>query len=253
MMLHRHSTGNRRFMLFRESEACAILRAHELPSSRAVRVWPGNPYPLGATYDGAGTNFSVFSEIAERVELCLFDDEGTQNCVDLPEVDGFIWHGYLPDAGPGQRYGFRVHGPWDPSNGQRCNPSKLLLDPYGKAVDGELRWNPAVFPYQLGGEDTIKNEEDSAPFMPKSVVTNPYFSWGSDHPLRTPWHETIIYEVHVKGFTKRQPQIPENDRGTYAGLTHPVVLRHLESLGVTAVELMPVQQFVHDSYLVERG
>ncbi len=218
-----------------------------------MRVWPGSPYPLGATYDGAGTNFSVFSEVAERVELCLFDKDGAQSCVDLPEVDGFIWHGYLPDAVPGHRYGFRVHGPWDPSNGQRCNPSKLLLDPYGKAVDGDVQWNPAVFPYPLGGEDTVKNEDDSAPFMPKSVVANPYFNWGNDHPLRTPWHETIIYEVHVKGFTKRHPQIPENERGTYAGLAHPVALRHLESLGVTAVELMPVHQFIHDGHLIERG
>jgi len=218
-----------------------------------VRIWPGNPYPLGATYDGAGTNFSLFSEVATRVELCLFDEKGTQSCVDLPEVDGFIWHGYLPNVVPGQRYGFRVHGPWDPNRGQRCNPSKLLLDPYGKAVEGTLQWNPAVFPYHLGDEDTTKNEADSAQFMPKSVVVNPYFNWGNDHPLRTPWHETVIYELHVKGFTKRHPQVPGTLQGTYAGLTHPAVLKHLKTLGITAVELLPVHQFVHDAHVIERG
>jgi glycogen operon protein len=218
-----------------------------------MKIWPGNPYPLGATYDGAGTNFSVFSEVAERVELCLFDEHGNQNCLDLPEMTGFIWHGYVPNISPGQRYGFRVHGPWDPGNGQRCNPSKLLLDPYGKAVEGEVKWNEAVFPYYFKDGEDSKNEIDSAPFMPKSVVINPYFDWGNDRNPRTPWHETVIYEVHVKGFTKRHPQIPDSVRGTYAGLSHPAAIKHLRNLGVTAVELLPVHQFVHDSLLVERG
>jgi glycogen operon protein len=218
-----------------------------------LKVWPGNPYPLGATYDGAGTNFSVFSEVANRVELCLFDEHGNQTCVDLPEMTGFIWHGYLPSVGPGQRYGFRVHGPWDPANGQRCNPSKLLLDPYGKAVEGEVNWNEAVFPYHFKQGEDSKNEIDSAAFMPKSVVANPYFNWGNDRYPRTPWHETVIYEVHVKGFSKRHPQVPENARGTYAGISHPAAIKHLRTLGITAVELLPVHQFVHDKHLADRG
>ena len=218
-----------------------------------MKIWPGNPYPLGATHDGAGTNFSVFSEVATRVELCLFDEKGTQSCVDFPEMTGFIWHGYLPNISPGQRYGFRVHGPWEPARGHRCNPSKLLLDPYGKAVEGEVKWNEAVFPYQFNQGEDSKNEIDSAGFMPKSVVINPYFNWGNDRYPRTPWHETVIYEVHVKGFTERHPQIPDNLRGTYAGLSHPAAIKHLRTLGVTAIELLPVHQFVHDSLLVERG
>ncbi len=218
-----------------------------------MKIWPGNPYPLGATYDGSGTNFSVFSEVANRVELCLFDDSGTQNCVDLAEVTGFNWHGYMPNIGPGQRYGYRVHGPWEPHTGHRCNPAKLLLDPYGKAVEGEVKWNEAVFPYHFNQGEDSKNEIDSAPFMPKSVVTNPYFDWGNDRHPRTPWHETVIYEVHVKGFTRRHPSVPDNMRGTYAGLSHPAAIKHLRNLGVTAIELLPVHQFIHDSLLIERG
>ena len=218
-----------------------------------MKIWPGNPYPLGATYDGSGTNFSVFSEVASRVELCLFDDAGTQSCVDLPEVTGFNWHGYMPNIGPGQRYGYRVHGLWEPHTGHRCNPAKLLVDPYGKAVEGEVKWNEAVFPYHFNQGEDSKNEIDSAPFMPKSVVTNPYFDWGNDRYPRTPWHETVIYEVHVKGFTERHPTIPDNMRGTYAGLSHPAAIKHLRNLGVTAIELLPVHQFIHDSLLIERG
>jgi isoamylase len=224
-----------------------------LPSTPEVKIWPGNPYPLGATYDGSGTNFSVFSEVATRAELCFFDEHGAQTCADLPESTGFIWHGYVPNIGPGQRYGFRVHGPWDPQSGHRCNPSKLLLDPYGKAVEGEVKWNEAIFPYLFNQGEDSKNEIDSAPFMPKSVVINPYFNWGNDRYPRTPWHETVIYEVHVKGFTKRHPQIPENMRGTYAGVSHPAAIKHLRTLGITAIELLPVHQFIHDSQLVERG
>ena len=218
-----------------------------------MKIWPGNPYPLGATYDGSGTNFSVFSEVASRVELCLFDDAGTQSCVDLPEVTGFNWHGYMPNIGPGQRYGYRVHGLWEPHTGHRCNAAKLLVDPYGKAVEGEVKWNEAVFPYHFNQGEDSKNEIDSAPFMPKSVVTNPYFDWGNDRYPRTPWHETVIYEVHVKGFTERHPTIPDNMRGTYAGLSHPAAIKHLRNLGVTAIELLPVHQFIHDSLLIERG
>jgi len=216
-------------------------------------MWPGSAYPLGATWDGMGTNFSIFSEVAHRVQLCLFDEEGKETQVDLPEVTAFIWHGYLPNVGPGQRYGYRVHGPWDPQNGHRCNPAKLLLDPYGKAMVGGVQWNEAVFPYHFNDPENSKNDMDSAPFMPKSAVISPYFDWRADRHPRTPMHRTIIYEVHVKGFTMRHPGIPENLRGTYAGLAHPLAIKHLKTLGVTAVELLPVHQFVHDSLLRERG
>jgi len=218
-----------------------------------VKVRPGQPYPLGATFDGSGTNFSLFSEVATRVELCLFDDAGVQTCVDLPEMSGFIWHGYLPDTGAGKQYGFRVHGPWDPGAGLRCNPSKLLLDPYGKAVAGDVKWNEAIFPHYFNDPENSKNEIDSAPFMPKSVVSTPWFDWGNDRYPRRPWHETVIYEVHVKGFTKRHPQVPPAQRGTYAGLAHFAAVKHLKTLGITAVELLPVHQFVHQSRLLEHG
>jgi isoamylase len=218
-----------------------------------VRIDPGNAYPLGATYDGAGTNFAVFSEVAERVELCLFDEAGAETRVDLPEVTAFCWHGYLPQVGPGQRYGFRVHGPWAPEAGHRCLPAKLLLDPYAKAIDGEVRWDEAVYDHRFADPDGGPNEADSAPFMPKSVVINPYFDWGNDRPLSIPSHETVIYETHVKGLTKLHPEVPPELRGTYAGLVHPAILAHLKAVGVTAVELMPVHQFVHDHPLVERG
>ena len=237
--------------LFRQSEWCAIVGT-AIAALGVVKLWPGSPYPLGATYDGAGTNFSVFSEPAERVELCLFDESGAQSCVDLPEMTGYIWHGYLPNAGPGQRYGYRVHGAWDPNAGLRCNPSKLLLDPYGKAVDGDVTWNEAVFPYYFNDENS-KNEIDSAPFVPKSVVINPFFDWGHDRPPRRPWHETVIYETHVKGISKGHPQMPEGQRGTYAGLSSSAIVRHLKTLGITAVELLPVHQFIHDKGLVDRG
>ena len=218
-----------------------------------MQIWPGEPYPLGATFDGAGTNFSLFSEVAERVELCLFDDTGKETRVDLPEVDGFRWHGYLARIEPGQRYGFRVYGPWAPEKGQRCNPAKLLLDPYAKAVEGGVEWDEAVFPYWFDNPEGPPNDRDSAPFVPKSVVTNPYFDWANDRLPRRPVNETIIYELHVKGFTVRHPGIPQELRGTYAGLAHPAAIEHLVNLGVTAVELMPVHQFVHDPHLAKRG
>jgi isoamylase len=215
-------------------------------------VWPGDSYPLGASWDGVGTNFSLFSEVAERVELCLFDDDGLESRIDLPEVDAFVWHAYLPGVMPGQRYGYRVHGPYDPAAGHRCNPSKLLLDPYSKAVEGGVVWNPALFSYHFTDPDRI-NTDDSGPYMPKSVVINPFFDWGDDRPPRTPYHETVIYEAHVRGLTMRHPEVPDELRGTYAALGHPAVIDHLLSLGVTAVELMPVHQFVSEHALVARG
>ncbi len=218
-----------------------------------MRVWPGHHAPLGATFDGVGTNFSVFSEVAERVELCLFDNGGTETRVELPERTALCWHGYLPDVKPGQRYGFRVHGPWMPDQGCWCNPAKLLLDPYAKAIDGSWNWNEAVFPYHFDSPETSRNDLDSAPFMPKSVVINPFFDWGQDRRPRTPWHRTVVYETHVKGFTKTHPLIPEPLRGTYAGMAHPESIKYLQRLGVTAVELLPVHQFVQDSTLRDRG
>jgi len=218
----------------------------------SMQIWPGQAYPLGATHDGAGTNFAVFSEVAERVELCLFGERGRETRLPLPEVDAFVWHGYIAGIEPGQQYGFRVHGPYEPAAGHRCNPAKLLLDPYAKAVHGEVDWHEALYSYRF--EDPLsRNDLDSAPHMMRSVVTNPYFNWGDDRHPRTPYHETVVYEAHVKGLTIAHPEIPHDIRGTYAGLAHPVMVDHLRSLGVTAVELMPVHQFVHDHHLVERG
>jgi isoamylase len=218
-----------------------------------VKIWPGAPYPLGATYDGLGTNFSIFSEVAEKVELCLFDADGTEERVALPEVTAFVWHGYVPNLGPGQRYGYRVHGTYDRNVGLRCNPAKLLLDPYAKAVDGTIDWDEACFGYRFADPDGPPSDGDSAPHVFKAVVTNPYFDWGNDRAPDIPFHETVIYEVHVKGFTARHPEIPPELRGTYAGLATPEAIEHFTRLGVTAVELLPVHQFVHDAHLVERG
>jgi len=222
-----------------------------------MRIWPGTPYPLGATWDGWGTNFALFSEIAERVELCLFDEAGdkgtlTETRVELTETDGFVWHGYLPGIAPGQRYGYRVHGPYDPPRGLRCDGSKLLLDPYGKAVEGDLHWDESLFDYQFTNP-VKRNTADSAPHMPKNVVINPFFDWGNDRAPHTPYHETVIYEAHVRGLTLCHPEVPAAQRGTYAGLAHPAVIAHLQRLGVTAVELMPVHQFVAEKFLVARG
>jgi isoamylase len=222
-------------------------------------VWPGTPYPLGATYDGAGTNFSVFSEVAEQVELCLIDKAGTEERIPLDEVDGFVWHAYLPAITPGQRYGFRVDGPWDPAAGHRCDPSKLLLDPYGKAFDGDFTKGPQLFSYDMAvaeDDDSASGDRpmlDSLGHTMTSVVINPFFDWGSDRPPEHPYNETIIYEAHVKGMTRTHPGIPEELRGTYAGLSHPKVIDHLRSLNVTAIELMPVHQFMHDFRLLDLG
>jgi glycogen operon protein len=220
-------------------------------------VWPGTPYPLGATYDGAGTNFSVFSEVATKVELCLIAKDGTEDRINLEEVDGFVWHAYLPTITPGQRYGFRVHGPWNPAVGQRCDPSKLLLDPYGKSFQGEFEFDQSLFSFDRNAHDLVSGGVppmvDSLGHTMTSVVINPFFQWGPDHPPRTPYHETIIYEAHVRGMTQTHPGIPEPLRGTYLGLVHPVVIAHLKSLNVTAIELMPVHQFLHDERLLDLG
>jgi isoamylase len=217
-------------------------------------IWPGEPFPMGATFDGSGCNFSLFSEVAERVELCLFDDDGTETRIELPEVTAFVHHGFVPGIQPGQRYGFRAHGPWAPERGSRCNPEKLLIDPYAKAVDGGVQWGEAVFPYAFrDGPDGPPTESDSGPFIPKSIVVTPYFDWADDRHPRTPWHETVVYETHVKGLTQLHPDVPADLRGTYLGLCSQPVLDHLTSLGITAVELMPVHQFVHDFRLDEQG
>jgi isoamylase len=216
-----------------------------------METWPGNPQPLGAVFDGAGTNFALFSEVARKVELCLFGKDGRETRIELPERTGYVWHGYLPRVGPGQRYGYRVHGPFDPARGQMCDPSKLLLDPYVRAVEGRVRWHEAMFSQVI--DDPSAEELDSGPYMPRGVVVNPYFDWDNDHPPRTPWHQTVIYEVHVKGFTQLHPDVPLPLRGTYAGLAHPAIIKYLKTLGVTAVELLPVHHFVHDRFLVQRG
>jgi glycogen operon protein len=218
----------------------------------SVDVWPGSAHPLGATFDGQGTNFALFSESAERVELCLFDDAGEETCVDLVEVDAYVWHGYIPTVQPGQLYGYRVHGPYDPAQGKRFNPSKLLLDPYAKAVAGQVEWGQAVFSYDFGDPDS-HNQDDSAASTPKSVVINPFFEWAGDRHPKTPYAQTVIYEAHVKGLSIRHPDVSEELRGTYAGVAHPAIVDHLTRLGVTAIELMPVHQFVNDSVLQDKG
>ncbi|CAM5563667.1 MULTISPECIES: glycogen debranching protein GlgX [Streptomyces] len=216
---------------------------------KGVPVWSGHPYPLGAAFDGQGTNFALFSEVAEHVELILVDDAGAATAVPLQEVDGFVWHAYLPGVGPGQRYGYRVRGPWQPALGHRCNPAKLLLDPYARAVDGQIDNHPSLYERAPDGPAPA----DSAGHSMLGVVTDPFFDWGDDRPPRTPYADSVIYEAHVRGLTMTHPDVPERLRGTYAGLAHPAVTEHLTSLGVTAVELMPVHQFVQDGVLQDRG
>ncbi|MFF0788835.1 glycogen debranching protein GlgX [Streptomyces spiralis] len=217
-----------------------------------MQVWPGEAYPLGATYDGAGTNFAVFTEAADRVELCLLHDDGSETAVELRESDAFVRHAYVPGVMPGQRYGFRVHGPYAPERGLLCNSAKLLLDPYARAISGSIRWGEEVYGYHFD-DPGRRNDLDSAPYTMTSVVVNPYFDWGDDRPPRRGYHETVIYEAHVKGLTMRHPGLPEELRGTYAALAHPAVIEHLTDLGVTALELMPVHQFVNDHRLVDMG
>jgi glycogen operon protein len=217
--------------------------------------WPGTPYPLGATWDGAGTNFALYSSGAERVDLCLFD-AGAEDRITLTEVDGFVWHGYIPGVGPGARYGFRVHGPYEPAIGERFNPAKLLLDPYGKAFEAPgpdaVKWTPSLFSYDFADPAAL-NTDDSADSTMRNVVINPFFDWGDDRMPRRPYHETVIYEAHVRGLTMRHPDIPEEQRGTYAALGHPVMLDYLTGIGVTAVELLPVHQYIPEHALVARG
>jgi isoamylase len=222
-----------------------------------MKIWPGKPYPLGATWDGAGANFSIFSENATKVELCLFDGANAKNETRIPITQHThqVWHIYLPEVRPGQLYGYRVHGPYRPADGLRFNPAKLLLDPYAKAIAGSIQWSNALFGYTVGNAkaDLSLNGEDSAGGMPKCVVVDPAFSWGNDMPPKTPWHRTIIYELHVKGYTKLHPEVPPELRGTYAGLSCPPVIDYLKNLGITAVELMPVHQFVADRHLKDHS
>jgi glycogen operon protein len=223
-----------------------------------MQILPGSPYPLGATWDRNGVNFALFSAHADQVELCLYGPEGSDEIgrLTLPEYTDEVWHGYVPGVGPGRRYGYRVHGPYDPANGHRFNPAKLLLDPYARALDGTIDWSDAVFGYPVGPDtdaDLASDDRDSASAMPKSVVVDPRFDWGDDQPPRTPRHRTVIYEAHVKGMTMRHPDVPDHLRGTYLGLTCPPIVDHLKRLGITAVELMPVHQFVDDRSLLDRG
>lgn len=221
-----------------------------------MRVWPGQPHPLGATWNGEGVNFAVFSQGAFAVELCLFDPSGAPTLqVPLTERDARIWHAYLPDVRPGQLYGFRAHGPWDPTRGFRFNPNKLLLDPYAKAINGRVAWSDALFGYVVGhpNDDLSFSDTDSAASLPKCVVVDTAFTWGDDRPPHTPWTRTVIYECHVKGMTARHPDVPPHLRGTYLGMASDPVLDHLLELGVTAVELLPVHHFVSERELVERG
>ena len=223
-----------------------------------ARQYPGTPAPLGATWDGSGVNFALFSEIAERVELCLFDAAYGQPeaaRIELTEKTDNVWHTYLPEARPGLLYGYRVHGPYEAERGLRFNASKLLLDPYAKAITGAVQWSPAMFGYPPGehADDRVCDSTDSAPGMPKAVVIEPGFSWGDDRLLRTPWHETVIYEAHVRGLTKQNPRVPAELRGTYSGLAHHSVITYLQDLGISAIELMPVHHFVDDQHLLDRG
>jgi glycogen operon protein len=224
---------------------------------RNLRVWPGSPHPLGATWDGVGVNFAIFSEHARRVELCLFDSADAEMesvTIPLPEQTDMVWHGYLPDLHPGQLYGFRVHGPYVPEDGHRFNPRKLVMDPYAKAVGRATRWNDALFGFPLGAPDAnTPDDRDSAPYAPLAAVVDDAFTWGNDRPLRTPWHETLIYELHVKGFTQLHPHVPDSLKGKYLGLATEPAIRHLTSLGVSAVEIMPAHYHCDEWHLVQRG
>ena len=224
-----------------------------------MKVYPGKPYPQGATWDGLGVNFALFAESAAKVELCLYErPEGKKLIAVIPmtEQTDLVWHAYLPEARPGDLYGYRVHGPYEPEKGLRFNPAKLLLDPYAKAIAGHILCDKdQLFGYIVGHEaaDLSRDDRDSAPFMPKCVVIDPTFDWEGDRQLRTPMHETVIYEMHVKGFTKLNPMVPEEMRGTYDGLASEPVIHYLKDLGITAVELLPVHQFMIDGYLLAKG
>lgn len=222
-----------------------------------MKIYPGSPYPLGATVTADGVNFALYADNATAVELCLFDKDGTTETtkIKIKERSHHVWHILLPEVKAGQLYGYRVHGSYNPSEGHRYNPNKLLIDPYAKAIAGTIKWSDALFGYEMGhpDEDLIMSELDSAPFIPKSVVIDGGFDWGDDRPLKVPYHKSVIYEAHLKGFTKMHPDIPEEIRGTYAGLAHPVAINYLKELGITAIELMPVHHFVSDRHLQEKG
>ncbi|MEO1093006.1 MAG: glycogen debranching protein GlgX [Pseudomonadota bacterium] len=222
-----------------------------------MRVMPGNPYPLGATWDGAGTNFAIFSAHASRVQLCLFDARGRREThrLDLPEMTHEVWHGYLPDVRPGQLYGYRVHGPYAPTEGHRFNPNKLLIDPYAKALSGSIKWHDALFGYTIGHAraDLSFDRRDSARYLPKCVVVDPAYTWGHGRPPPRPWDDTVVYEMHARGFTMRHPEVPDAERGTIGALSRAPVVEYLQDLGVTAIELLPIHAFVHDRLLQERG
>src|SRR6201996_6248982 len=234
-----------------------MLTEPRVSSSESRRLREGLPHPLGATWNGEGVNFALFSANATKVEVCLFDPEGETELerIELPEYTNQIFHGWIGGIGPSQVYGYRVYGPYEPDNGHRFNPNKLVLDPYARAHTGDLKWNPAVFGYQMeSGDDTTYDERDSGPFMPKCVVVDPDFDWKGEpdrHPVS--WDHTILYETHVRGFTKKHPKVPEKQRGTYAGLGHRSVAEYIRSLGVTSVELLPIHSFINDSQLLEKG
>ena len=234
------------------------IKEPEVVKKVKAKVYPGSPYPLGATWDGKGVNFALYAENATGVELCLFNDPKDETeAVRIPitERSTQIWHVYIPDAKPGQLYGYRVHGPYDPAAGHRFNPAKLLIDPYAKAIAGKIEWSDALFGYETGNEaeDLSMSDTDSAPFLPKCVVINPEFNWEGDRAPKIAYHNTIIYEAHVRGFTKLSPEIPEEIRGTYAAIGHPATIGYLQKLGITAIELMPVHHFIADRHLVEKG
>jgi isoamylase len=223
-----------------------------------MKIWPGKPYPLGATWDSMGVNFALFTENADQVELCLFDAPGKKSetaRIKMPDRTDQVWHVYLPEARPGQLYGYRVYGPYEPEKGHRFNPSKLLIDPYAKAIAGDVQWDDSLYGYTIGhpDEDISRDDRDSAPYVPKCVVIDPAFDWEDDRHPATPWHKTLIYELHVKGFTVRHPNVPPEIRGCYSGLVCDEVINYIRSLGMTAVELMPVQHFFSERHLVERG
>ncbi len=243
---------------FDPHEAGMILSQEPRAYADVMSIWSGRPYPLGATWDGQGVNFALFSENASRVELCLFDSADTPHAsarIMMPEHTDDVWHVYIPNLKPGQVYGYRVYGPYNPREGLRFNPNKLLIDPYAKAITGTIQWNPSMFGYVLDGpeQDLSFDERDSAPYMPRGIVVDPSFPWGDDRPLNIPLHDSVIYELHVKGFTRLHPEVPEPLRGTYAGLASPPVIEYFKSLGVTTIELLPVHQHVDDYFLVQKG
>ena len=217
------------------------------------QIRPGSLYPLGANYDGSGVNFALFSQVADKVELCLFDEDDKETRIEMTEQNSYVWHNYISGIQPGQRYGYRVYGPYDPAKGMRCNPNKLLLDPYAKAIEGNIDGDESLFSYRFADPDGPMNDLDSADHTMKSAVVNPYFDWGNDQHPNTPYHDSVIYEAHVRGMTNLNKDVPPQIRGTYAGLAHPSVIEYLKKLGITALELMPIHQFVNDSFLQEKG